>query len=59
MLAAPVHVLDLQKAFDCISHDILLSKLNYYGISGKANKLLKSYIKNRYQRVVIKDKFSN
>ena len=51
--------LDLQKAFDCVTHDILLSKLNYYGISGKANKLLKSYIKNRYQRVVIKDKFSN
>jgi hypothetical protein len=51
--------LDLQKAFDCVNHDILLSKLNYYDISGKVNKLLKSYIKNRYQRVVIKDKFSN
>jgi len=51
--------LDLRKAFDCVDHDILLSKLNYYGISGKANELLKSYIKDRYQRVVMYDKFSN
>ena len=51
--------LDLQKAFDCVNHDILLSKLNFYGISVIVNKLLKSYIKDRYQRVVMKDKFSN
>jgi hypothetical protein len=51
--------LDLQKGFDCVNHDILLSKLNFYGISGKANKLLKSYIKDRYQRVVMNDKFTN
>jgi len=40
--------LDLQKAFDCVNHDIPLSKLNFYVISGKANKLLKPYIKDRY-----------
>jgi len=33
---------DLEKAFDSANHDILLSKLSYYGISGKAKSLLKS-----------------
>ena len=39
---------DLQKAFDCVNHDVLFVKLEFYGISGTANKLLRSYIKNRY-----------
>ena len=46
---------DIQKAFDCVNHDILLAKLEFYGISGIANKLMRSYIKNRYQTVIIKD----
>jgi len=50
---------DLQKAFDCVNHDILLAKLEFYGISVTANKLMRSYIKNRYQRVVIKDNMFN
>jgi len=44
---------DFQKAFDCINYDILLSKMKFYGVTGVANKLMESYLRNRYQRVII------
>ena len=50
---------DLQKAFDCVNHDILLAKMNFYGITGISNKLMRSYLENRYQRVVLNDTKSN
>jgi hypothetical protein len=44
---------DLTKAFDCMVHHILLSKLAVYGIGGKIIMWLKSYLENRSQRVEV------
>jgi hypothetical protein len=51
--------LDLQKTFDCVDHNRLLNKLNFYGITGGFFKLIKSYLQNRYQRVVLNNNSSN
>jgi hypothetical protein len=39
---------DLEKAFDCINHDILLIELKFYGISDKDLTPYQSYLDNRY-----------
>ena len=39
--------LSLQKAFDTVDHQILLAKLNHYGICGVSNDWFKSYLSNR------------
>ena len=38
---------DLSKAFDCLSHDLLLAKLHAYGFSLSTLKLIHSYLKNK------------
>ena len=49
---SPINIyIDLCKAFDCLDHAILLSKLKYYGLNVNAIKLLKNYLSDRDQYV--------
>ena len=41
--------IDLSRAFDVLSHDILLSKLEIYGLNELTIKLIKNYLSNRSQ----------
>ena len=43
--------MDLSKAFDCLSHELLIAKLEAYGFGKNSLRFLYSYLRNRKQRV--------
>lgn len=51
--------LDLRRAFDTVDKDLLLMKLDHYGVRANFNKLLKDYLSNRKQYTFINDLKSN
>jgi len=53
-----VYFFDLEKASDHVNHDILLAKMEYYGIRGVMYTLIKSYLQNRHQTVKFNNKLS-
>ena len=50
--------MDLSKAFDTINHDLLLAKLKAYGFSKDVMTLVRSYLENCNQKVVINNSTS-
>ena len=51
--------LDLSRAFDKVPHNLLITKLSSYGISGNLLMWYHSYLSDRYQRVVLDGVFSS
>ena len=50
---------DLSKAFDCLSHELLLAKLHTYGFSISVLRLIYSYLANRIKRTKINSSYSS
>ena len=49
---------DLSKVFDCLNHDLLIAKLNAYGFSLPALKLIHDYLLHKKQRTRINNSYS-
>ncbi len=56
---AAMILMDLLKAFDCLPHDLMVTKLTAYGMSPSAIKLLINYLCHYQQRVKIGSEFSD
>jgi hypothetical protein len=47
-----VCIMELSKAFDKVSHNFLTHKLKHYGIRGKVNNWIESFLSGRTQAVI-------
>ena len=50
---------DLSKAFDCLSHGLLIAKLSAYGMEDSAVRFVSDYLTNRKQRTKIGNNYSS
>ena len=49
---------DLSKAFDCLDHEFLIAKLEAYGLTLPASKLIQNYLSNRKQITKMNSSYS-
>ena len=52
-------LMDFSKAYDCISHELLFAKLEFYGLDEISLKLILNYLTHRKQRNKIGSSFSS
>ena len=50
---------DLSETFDCLSHELIIAKLNAYGFSLSVLKVMQSYLSKRKQRTKINQAYSS
>jgi hypothetical protein len=48
-----VLIMDFSKAFDKVSHGLLVHKLDHYGIHGKTNTWIQNFLSDRSQAAVV------
>ena len=48
---------DLSKAFDCLSHDLLIAKLHAYGLDLTSLKIVQDYLTNKKRRAKLNSVF--
>ena len=53
-----VFLTDLSRAFDCLSHELIIAKVNAYGFSLSALKLIDSYLSKKQHRTKINQPYS-
>ena len=51
-------IMDFSKAFDKVSHSLIIHKLKHYGITGKTNAWIKNFLSDRTQSVVVEGETS-
>jgi len=52
-------LLDIRKAFDTVNHEILMTKVNYYGIQRNVYNSLQCYLSDQSQYVCLNNHYSN